>query len=119
MKGVAPIKLSIKKPTTGQVVRLAGYGSTTGVNPKPVNVLRTGTFTIKNVKAKTLGVSGKAPKRTTSACAYDSGAPYFSESANGPRLVSIENGGPTCPHAKVETTARIDVQVAWIRRVVG
>jgi secreted trypsin-like serine protease len=119
VRGIAPLKLGITTPKTGQVLRLTGYGSTTGTDPKPVKVLRTGTFTVRNVKAKTVGVTGRKPKRNTSPCAYDSGAPYFAETSRGPRLVSVESGGPTCPHSKVETTSRVDVLETWIRRTTG
>jgi len=119
VEDIAPLKLNIKVPKTGAVVRLTGYGSVTGVNPKTVNVLRTGTMTITSVKSTTVGVTGRSPKRNTSACAFDSGAPYFAQTANGPRLVSVESNGPTCPHSKVETTTRVDPLVAWIRTTTG
>jgi hypothetical protein len=64
-------------------------------------------------------VRGYSPAADTSACLYDSGAPYFSAPPGAaPRLVSVENTGPNCPHAQSETTARIDVLVSWIRSVV-
>jgi hypothetical protein len=33
-------------------------------------------------------------------------------------LVSVESGGPDCPHALEETTARADLLVPWIRSVI-
>jgi hypothetical protein len=65
---------------------------------------------VAKVDPTTLGVRGAAPEITTSACTYDSGAPYFS----GNELVSLEATGPDCPHAGIETTSRADVIADWI-----
>ena len=62
-------------------------------------------------------VVGYAPSSTTSACLWDSGAPYFSEGANGAvALVSVEIDGPACPHSQEETTGGIDRIADWIRQ---
>jgi secreted trypsin-like serine protease len=119
VRDVAPLRLNISIPKSGQVLRLTGYGSVTGTNPKPVNAMRTGQFTIKSVGSKTISVTGRSPKRNTSACSFDSGAPYFAETSRGPRLVSVESNGPTCPHSANETTTRVDVLETWIRTTTG
>ncbi|MEV4625712.1 trypsin-like serine protease [Micromonospora sp. NPDC049523] len=117
---ITPLALSRRVPQPGDVVRLTGFGSTQGANPVPSNQLRTGQFTITSVVAPTVGMTGLAPFPDTSACAYDSGAPYFSEDRRGrTALVSIESGGPTCPHALEETTVRIDNITDWIRAITG
>ena len=67
----------------------------------------------------TVLVVGYAPVATTSACLWDSGAPYFSETSAGPALVSIEVDGPACPHAREETTAGIARIADWIRDTVA
>jgi hypothetical protein len=55
-------------------------------------------------------------KADTSACPYDSGAPYFLECPDGsPVLVSVESTGPDCPHTTPEDTDRVDTLVNWIR----
>ncbi|MDT4917792.1 MAG: hypothetical protein QOH89_2492, partial [Pseudonocardiales bacterium] len=78
-----------------------------------------GQVKIKQVKASTVSVVGYAPYTNTSACLYDSGAPYFTTpSAGQPLLVSVESDGPNCPHTTAETTSRVDILVAWIRSVV-
>jgi hypothetical protein len=70
-------------------------------------------FTISSLTTTTLGVQGYLPAADTSACLYDSGAPYFREAPGGEdTLVSIESTGPACPHSSEETTARID-NIAW------
>jgi hypothetical protein len=64
-------------------------------------------------------VAGYSPRADTSACAYDSGAPYFTvPRAALPVLVSVESNGPDCPHTGPETTSRVDTVVPWIRSVV-
>jgi hypothetical protein len=117
---IASIPLGNRVPQPGEVVRLTGFGATQGTNPVPSNQLRTGQFTVTSVTEPTIDMTGLAPFPDTSACAYDSGAPYFSEDRRlKPRLVSIESGGPTCPHALAETTVRIDNITDWIRDITG
>lgn len=117
--GIAPIALGRTAPTVDQQLRLTGYGSVTGSNPTPSGRLLTGQFTVSAVGATTVGVKGYAPAPDTSACPYDSGAPYFVEDADTPAtLVSIESNGPTCPHAQEETTSRIDVAADWISNAI-
>jgi hypothetical protein len=98
---------------------MAGWGSLTAANPTPATHLQTGRFRVTSVAATTVGVTGYAPERDTSACTYDSGAPYFVRRHGVAALVSVESGGPDCPHALEETTARVDVLGAWIRSVLG
>jgi hypothetical protein len=77
----------------------------------------TGQVRVGSVAAVTIGVHGHAPAPDTSACLWDSGAPYFLERPHAaPLLVSVENTGPDCPHAVEETTARVDMLADWIRR---
>ncbi|MCI0689566.1 MAG: hypothetical protein L0Y54_20385, partial [Sporichthyaceae bacterium] len=65
-------------------------------------------------------VVGYAPAADTSACLYDSGAPYFIENSDGSlALVSVEVDGPPCPHSEAETTARVDRIVDWIQLIIG
>ena len=75
---------------------------------------------IWNVGASTVLVRGYSPAADTSACLYDSGAPYFTSPPDAvPRLTSVESTGPNRPHTLSETTARVDVVVPWIRTVVA
>ncbi|MDQ7810116.1 trypsin-like serine protease [Amycolatopsis sp. A133] len=108
--GVTPLAVNRTTPKVGQQLTLAGWGSLTGQDPKPATRLQQGTVAVAKVDPTTLGVRGSAPEITTSACTYDSGAPYFT----GNQLVSLEATGPGCPHAGVETTSRADVIADWI-----
>jgi hypothetical protein len=57
-----------------------------------------GKVKISSVRSATVNVVGYAPSADTSACLYDSGAPYFSTpSGTAPLLVSVESNGPDCP----------------------
>jgi secreted trypsin-like serine protease len=117
---VAPLPLSTAAPKVGAILRVVGWGATGSTNPKPVTHLRTGQVKVKRVTSSLVYVVGYAPKTTTSACVYDSGAPYFSESASGAvALVSVESDGPACPHAKEETTVGIRSLASWIHTTTG
>jgi hypothetical protein len=117
---VTPLGLNRTKPATGSIVTLAGWGATSSVNPTPSTVLRVGRLKITSVKNSYVYVVGYAPSTETSACLYDSGAPYFTTPVAGaPLLVSVESDGPDCPHTTPETTARVDNIATWIRSVVA
>ena len=116
---VKPLGLSRTKPTTGTLLTLAGWGATSSVNPAPATRLSLGTVKISSVRSSTVDVVGYAPYADTSACLYDSGAPYFRTPAGAaPLLVSVESDGPDCPHTSPETTGRVDTIAAWIKTVV-
>jgi secreted trypsin-like serine protease len=117
---VAPLPLSTTSPKTGWILRMTGWGATSSVDPTPVTHLQTGQVKVTRVTGRTVLVTGYAPAADTSACLYDSGAPYFVEHADGGvQLVSVESTGPDCPHASQETTSRIDPIAGWIYQTVG
>ncbi|RSD20158.1 S1 family peptidase [Amycolatopsis eburnea] len=107
---VPPLAVNRTVPKVGRQLTLAGWGSLTGTNPVPAQRLQQGTVAVAKVDPTTLGVRGAAPEITTSACTYDSGAPYFADG----KLVAVEATGPGCPHAGIETTSRADVIADWI-----
>jgi secreted trypsin-like serine protease len=119
VRDIRPLALPSAPPAVGDVLRLTGYGATNSVDPQPSDILMTGQVTVVGMDATRIGVTGLAPARDTSACPFDSGAPYFSEAGHRPVLVSVESTGPDCPHAQVEVTARIDNIVPWIKQAVG
>ena len=96
------------------MLTLAGWGATSSTDPVPSTQLLTGSVEVETVTDAVVGVSGYAPSADTSACAYDSGAPYLRESEWGPQLVSVESGGPDCPHGEEEITTRADVLLPWL-----
>ncbi|WP_372667604.1 S1 family peptidase [Amycolatopsis kentuckyensis] len=109
---VPPLNIGRTAPKVGQQLTLAGWGSTTGTNPTPASRMQQGTVAVAKVEQTTVGVRGAAPEITTSACTYDSGAPYFT----GGELVAVEATGPGCPHAGIETASRADVLAAWVAK---
>jgi secreted trypsin-like serine protease len=116
---VTPLGLSRVKPSTGSLLTLAGWGATSSIDPAPSNQLYLGTVKISSVRSSTVNVVGYAPYQDTSACLYDSGAPYFSTRTGAPLLVSVESSGPDCPHTGEETTARVDNIASWIMTVIS
>lgn len=119
VRGIRPLALPTAPPEVGDVLRLTGYGATDSVDPQPSDILMTGQVSVVGMDETRIGVTGLAPARDTSACPFDSGAPYFSEAGRRPVLVSVENTGPDCPHAEIEVTARIDNIVPWIKQAVA
>jgi secreted trypsin-like serine protease len=116
---VAPLGLSDTKPAPGRVLTIAGWGATSSINPTPGTQLFTGQVKIQTVTPATVTVVGYRPAADTSACLYDSGAPYFTTTHHrAARLVSVESNGPDCPHTAPETTARVDTVATWITTVV-
>jgi secreted trypsin-like serine protease len=117
---IAPLPVNTTAPKTGTILRMTGWGATSSVNPTPVTHLQTGQFKITRVTGSSVLVVGYAPAADTSACVYDSGAPYFREDPDGSAaLVSVESDGPACPHSRNETTARVDRLATWIGQTTG
>lgn len=117
---VRPLGLSTTAPRKGTLLTMAGWGATSSVNPVPSTQLSTGVVKVSAVRSSTLDVVGYSPAPNTSACLYDSGAPYFTTPPGGvPLLVSTESDGPNCPHTTPETTARVDINASWIKTVVS
>lgn len=114
---VSPLHLATARPPKGQIVTMAGWGSTQAANPTPSNQLYWGRMKVSGSTNTTVSVVGYYPAPDTSACVYDSGAPYFTTGAT-PLLVSTESDGPDCPHTSAETTARVDNQRTWITKYV-
>lgn len=117
---IDPLSLAQTAPTVGEHLQLAGWGATSSTNPAPGHQLNVGTVQVSKFDDTLAEVTGVAPGADTSACLYDSGAPYFQPTdATHGVLVSVESNGPDCPHTTPETTARVDVQDAWIQSVIG
>ncbi|MCP3786853.1 trypsin-like serine protease [Micromonospora sp. A3M-1-15] len=114
---IAPLPVSTTAPRTGTILRMTGWGATSSVDATPATHLQTGQFKINRVAGSAVMVVGYAPAANTSACLWDSGAPYFVENADGTEaLVSVESDGPACPHSQEETTERVDRLADWIQQ---
>jgi hypothetical protein len=118
--GIAPLIVDPRTPHTGQRLRLAGWGSLSSTHPVPASHLQVGTVAITGRSDTTLAVAGRSPRSDTSACTYDSGAPYFHPLGRRTGLlVAVESHGPDCPHAGPETIARVDNLTHWIHRQIA
>jgi secreted trypsin-like serine protease len=116
---VAPLRLATEAPTVDEVLRITGWGALDSVNLTPATHLQTGQVKVSSVTDTTVGVHGYRPYPDTSACVYDSGAPYFVERPHrAPQLVAVESFGPDCPHDQEETTARVDTIASWVRQTI-
>ncbi|WP_307831897.1 S1 family peptidase [Prauserella cavernicola] len=119
VEGIEPLQVGENAPAKDDIVRLVGWGSsdaTADVDNRP-DRMQTGEFVVTGVEDLAVNVTGHAPQRDVSACPYDSGAPFFSESEDGTySLVATEVGGPDCPHAEDESAARTDVLYDWIAK---
>jgi len=119
---VRPLAISRAKPKAGQAIRMTGWGAATADVDGPedrLERLQTGRWSITQVTKTTVLAQGTSPERTTSACPYDSGAPYFAKRDGGTlRLVAVESDGPACPHGQEETLARVDPLLGWITRTI-
>jgi len=117
--GIVPLRIGDAPPTAGEVLRLTGYGLTTADGSATTDRLQTGLFTVGRVGPATIETSGRAPRADTSPCPHDSGGPYFREQANGTAvLVAVVSGGPGCPHAGPDLSARTDNLGDWIAETV-
>jgi secreted trypsin-like serine protease len=119
VRGIKPLRISDDPPEVGDVLRLTGYGSTTGTNPVQETRLRTGQLSVLTVEDNIIGVEGFAPADDTTPCPYDSGGPFFIEQRwRAPKLVSVVSNGPRCPHTEQESSARVDNLKDWIEEAI-
>ena len=115
VRDVLPLVVRPTAPKLDEPLVIAGWGATSDVDPTPSTQLNTGKVAVGEVDADTIGVHGVSPADDTSACLYDSGAPYFQPIGwRAGFLVSVESAGPDCPHTSLETTGRTDVIIQWI-----
>lgn len=114
---VVPLTLAEKKPTVGQRLQFAGWGSLSSTVIAPSDHLKRGKFTVAKIEPTVLEASPVVARTVeNSPCPEDSGAPYFvSDDDRTGTLVAIVNGGPSCPQAGREIIARVDVVADWIR----
>ncbi|GAA3338522.1 hypothetical protein GCM10020358_18930 [Amorphoplanes nipponensis] len=118
---ITPVRLSRTPPRIGAIVRLAGYGLTVDDDESSLATrLQTGQFKVVSLARGYVGMTGHAPRATTSPCAHDSGGPYFTQRGDEAAvLVSVVSHGPSCPHARVDLSGRIDTIAGWITGIVG
>nr|WP_307969711.1 trypsin-like serine protease [Salinispora arenicola] len=85
--GVTPISWSSAAPTAQEVLRVTGYGRT--ATEWVPDRLHTATFTVADVAATTIEVTGTSAAATI--CKGDGGGPAFRETESSVELVAINN----------------------------
>ena len=110
--GITPVPLATAAPKRGEILSFAGWGATSSSGTWS-DQLYWGKVKVSRVQTVTALVRGYWPYKNTSACPYDSGAPYW-RGGSSPVLVAVEKGGPSCPHSIDETTSRVDVIRDWV-----
>nr|WP_296071498.1 trypsin-like serine protease [uncultured Actinoplanes sp.] len=117
--GITPLQLNRTAPKVGTKLRLVGFGQTNGSEKSLTKRAQTGKFKITSLGKLTMGIAGSSPRADTSACAHDSGGPYFTEGSGGKAVVvAVVSHGPTCPHLGPDTGARVDAIASWIQSVI-
>jgi secreted trypsin-like serine protease len=117
---IEPLRIGTTPPTVGETVRLTGYGLLADASSKPPTRLQTGQFAVTKVTDSLVGVTGRNPRKDTSACLHDSGGPYFREDPDGePVLVGVVSTGPNCPHEGDDFSARTDNLHGWVTETIN
>jgi secreted trypsin-like serine protease len=118
---VVPLTLADKKPTVGQKLQFAGWGSLSATVIAPSDHLKRGEFTVAKIAQTTLEalpVGARTVENTP--CPQDSGGPFFvSDDDRTGQLVAIVNTGPSCPQPGREIIARVDVVADWIQQQIA
>ncbi|CAM3590116.1 trypsin-like serine protease [Kibdelosporangium persicum] len=119
--GITPLTLADAKPTIGQKLQFAGWGSLSATKLAPSDHLKRGEFTVAKISQYVLETSPVVPRTVeNSPCPQDSGAPFFvTDDERTGTLVAIVNTGPACPQPGREIVARIDTVADWIRQQTG
>jgi secreted trypsin-like serine protease len=121
VEDVTPVTLAETRPSVGEQLQFAGWGSHSATVLGPSSSLKRGRFRISGIGQATLEAQ-PIGKRTVDngPCPEDSGGPFFvSDDDHTGTLVAIVNTGPPCPQPGAETIARVDVVADWIREQTG
>ncbi|GLY40167.1 esterase [Amycolatopsis sp. NBRC 101858] len=119
---IAPVELATKRPSVGQELQFAGWGSHSATVLGPSDHLKRGRFRVSGIASSTLEALPIGTRTVDNGpCPEDSGGPFFVSDDNDrtARLIAIVNTGPPCPQPGAETIARVDVVAAWIREQTG
>lgn len=119
---ITPVALSSTRPSVGEELQFAGWGSHSATVLGPSDHLKRGHFRVSGIDEATLEALPIGTRTVDNGpCPEDSGGPFFVSDDNDHtgRLVAIVNTGPPCPQPGAETIARVDVVANWIRAQIG
>ncbi len=119
---ITPVELATKRPSVGEELQFAGWGSHSATVLGPSDHLKRGRFRVSGIASSTLEALPIGTRTVDNGpCPEDSGGPFFVSDDNDrtARLIAIVNTGPPCPQPGAETIARVDVVANWIREQTG
>ncbi|MCR6485004.1 trypsin-like serine protease [Amycolatopsis sp. OK19-0408] len=120
--GLTPVELADTRPSVGEELQFAGWGSHSATVLGPSDHLKRGRFRVSGIAEATLEALPIGTRTVDNGpCPEDSGGPFFTSTDDDHtgRLVAIVNTGPPCPQPGAETIARVDVVADWIRAQIG
>ncbi|ATY14757.1 esterase [Amycolatopsis sp. AA4] len=117
---IEPLALPDGPPDPGQHTTFVGWGSLSSKVIVQTDHLKRGDFQVDEVRKNEITLE-PLKKRTVenSPCPDDSGSPFFVPVKGKNTLIAVENFGPDCPQPGLETAARVDQLVSWIREQIG
>jgi secreted trypsin-like serine protease len=118
---ITPVALAESRPSVGEELQFAGWGSHSATVLGPSDHLKRGRFRVSGIDRTTLEALPIGTRTVDNGpCPEDSGGPFFvSADDHTGTLVAIVNTGPPCPQPGPETIARVDVVADWIRKQIG
>ncbi|WP_037367716.1 S1 family peptidase [Amycolatopsis orientalis] len=117
---IEPLALPDGPPEPGEHTTFVGWGSLSSKVIVQTDHLKRGDFQVDEVRKDEITLE-PLKKRTVenSPCPDDSGSPFFAPVKGKNTLIAVENFGPDCPSPGIETAARVDQLVSWIREQIG
>ncbi|OAP28579.1 Trypsin [Amycolatopsis sp. M39] len=117
---IEPLALPDGPPDPGQHTTFVGWGSLSSKVVVQTDHIKRGDFQVDQVRKNEITLE-PLKKRTVenSPCPDDSGSPFFVPVKGKNTLIAVENFGPDCPQPGIETAARVDQLVSWIRGEIG
>jgi secreted trypsin-like serine protease len=116
---IEPLALPAGPPDPGEHTTFVGWGALSATDIVQTDHIKRGDFAVDTVQANEITLK-PLMKRTVenSPCPDDSGSPFFVSADGKNTLVAVENFGPSCPQPGIETAARVDHLVSWIKKQV-
>ncbi|WP_211226898.1 S1 family peptidase [Amycolatopsis benzoatilytica] len=117
---IEPLALPDGPPDPGEHTTFVGWGSLSSKVIVQTDHIKRGDFSVSSVRDNEITLE-PLKKRTVenSPCPDDSGSPFFVTDNGKNTLIAVENFGPDCPQPGIETAARVDQLVGWIKKQIG